>query len=116
MIIIMARGASKEQVKNVVQWVEDQGYRTNVSAGEERTVIGVIGNERPLDGDQVQRMEGVEPDPKIPACRGVRGATTAASNSREDILSSTRDLLEQLVAANGLKPEDIASVFSHHDT
>jgi 3-deoxy-7-phosphoheptulonate synthase len=60
MIIVMTRDASKEQVNDVVQWVENQGYRTHVSAGEERTIVGVIGNERPLDGDQVQRLDGVE--------------------------------------------------------
>jgi chorismate mutase len=47
----------------------------------------------------------------IPVCRGVRGATTVPSNTSPAILSATRDLLEQIVAANNLRPEDIASVF-----
>ena len=34
MIIVMARDAAKEQVNNVVQWVENQGYRKHVYAGE----------------------------------------------------------------------------------
>jgi len=42
-------------------------------------------------------------------CRGVRGATTAAANTPEAILSATRELLEALVAANGLTPSDLAS-------
>jgi chorismate mutase len=46
-------------------------------------------------------------------CRGLRGATTAEANTREAILEATRDLLERLVAANDLRPEDIASaIFS----
>ena len=46
-------------------------------------------------------------------CRGIRGATTADANTREAILEATRDMLERLIAANGLRPEDIASaVFS----
>ncbi|HLZ21052.1 MAG TPA: chorismate mutase [Ktedonobacterales bacterium] len=45
------------------------------------------------------------------ACRGIRGATTAAANTREDILSATRELLERLVARNEVQPEDIASIF-----
>lgn len=42
-------------------------------------------------------------------CRGIRGATTVEENSREAILEATRELLEQLIAANGLNQEDIAS-------
>lgn len=42
-------------------------------------------------------------------CRGIRGATTATENTREAILEATRELLQQLIAANDIKPEDIAS-------
>jgi chorismate mutase len=42
-------------------------------------------------------------------CRGIRGATTATENTREAILEATRELLQLLIAANGIKPEDIAS-------
>ncbi|MGH2514760.1 MAG: chorismate mutase [Ktedonobacterales bacterium] len=45
------------------------------------------------------------------ACRGIRGATTAAANTREEILSATRELLERLVARNDVQPEDIAAIF-----
>lgn len=42
-------------------------------------------------------------------CRGVRGATTCETNTREAILEATRELLELLIASNGLHPDDIAS-------
>lgn len=42
-------------------------------------------------------------------CRGIRGATTATENSREAILEATTELLQQLIAANGIHPDDIAS-------
>lgn len=46
-------------------------------------------------------------------CRGIRGATTAAANTREAILDATRELLEQIIAANDLAADDIASaIFS----
>ena len=46
-------------------------------------------------------------------CRGIRGATTAAANTREAILEATRDMLARLIEANGLRPDDIASaIFS----
>ncbi|NLE38307.1 MAG: chorismate mutase [Pirellulaceae bacterium] len=42
-------------------------------------------------------------------CRGVRGATTADSNTSEDILSAARQLLALLIRRNGIEPEDVAS-------
>jgi len=42
--------------------------------------------------------------------RGVRGATTIESDSKESVLSATRELLDKLLKANpDLKPGDIAS-------
>ncbi len=46
-------------------------------------------------------------------CRGVRGATTADANTREDILRATRELLALMVRHNEIRPEDVASaIFS----
>jgi chorismate mutase len=42
-------------------------------------------------------------------CRGVRGATTAEGNSREEILKATRQLLALMIRQNGIEPEDVAS-------
>ena len=44
-------------------------------------------------------------------CRGIRGATTAAENSRVAILAATRELLETLVARNDVPVEEITSAF-----
>jgi chorismate mutase len=41
--------------------------------------------------------------------RGVRGATTAEANTREDILTATRELLCLMIEANHIQPEDVAS-------
>ncbi len=43
-------------------------------------------------------------------CRGVRGATTADANTREDILRATRELLAMMIRQNGIRSEDVASV------
>ncbi len=43
-------------------------------------------------------------------CRGVRGATTVEKNAREDILVATRELLQQIIDANDIHSEDIASI------
>lgn len=44
-------------------------------------------------------------------CRGVRGATTADANTPEAIVAATRELLAELVRANGIASVDVASVF-----
>ena len=43
------------------------------------------------------------------ACRGVRGATTAQSNTRDDILAATRQLVALIIRRNGIDPVDVAS-------
>jgi chorismate mutase len=43
--------------------------------------------------------------------RGVRGAIVAAENSKEAILSVTRELLLAMIAANDIQPEDVASAW-----
>jgi chorismate mutase len=41
--------------------------------------------------------------------RGLRGATTAAANTREAILNATAELLRALQEANGFRPEEVES-------
>jgi chorismate mutase len=43
--------------------------------------------------------------------RGIRGATTVEANTRDAILQATRELLTELVQANGIHPDDVASAF-----
>ena len=43
-------------------------------------------------------------------CRGIRGATSVEVNEEATIIAATRELLEQIVAANNLAVEDIAYV------
>lgn len=42
-------------------------------------------------------------------CRGIRGAINIKENTREAILSATRELLATIVERNGVNPDDIAS-------
>ena len=42
------------------------------------------------------------------SCRGIRGATTVDSNTKEDILNSAKELLQKMIDANGLQPENVA--------
>jgi chorismate mutase len=43
--------------------------------------------------------------------RGIRGATTVEANSVEAILKATRELLDHMLKANEVDPEDVASAF-----
>ena len=43
--------------------------------------------------------------------RGIRGATTVESNTRDAILEATGELLSAIIDANGLQEDDVASVF-----
>lgn len=60
MIVIMKADVKMNEVSAVIARIEDAGFRVHLSEGEERTIVGVIGNGRPLDRGQMERMSGVE--------------------------------------------------------
>lgn len=60
MIVIMQANATMQEKSNVISWAEDKGFKIHLSAGSERTIIGVIGDDRHLSKGQLERMAGVE--------------------------------------------------------
>ena len=44
-------------------------------------------------------------------CRGIRGATTVDGNTREDTLAAAKELLQEMIQANGVQEEEIACIF-----
>jgi 3-deoxy-7-phosphoheptulonate synthase len=60
MIIVMKTGASVKEVSAVLKQIEAHGFKPHMSKGEETTVIGVIGDERKLDGANFATLPGVE--------------------------------------------------------
>ena len=60
MIIVMKMGARQEEIEGVIANIEAMGLATHVSSGKERTIIGVIGDERPLSPDSFELLPGVE--------------------------------------------------------
>lgn len=44
-------------------------------------------------------------------CRGLRGATRAEANTVEDIHGATRELLQQIIDANGIEEQDVAMAY-----
>ena len=60
MMIIMRTEATQTQIATVVTRIESQGMRAHISRGAERTVIGAIGDGRPVIRDQFVLMPGVD--------------------------------------------------------
>jgi len=60
MIIVMEREATDVQVAAVEAKIRAHGLDVHVSRGTERTLIGAIGDERKLDPEMFDTMEGVE--------------------------------------------------------
>ncbi len=60
MIVIMKRGASVAQINRVLARIEELGYQPHLSQGEERTIVGVIGDRRPMPAHLFEVMSGVE--------------------------------------------------------
>jgi 3-deoxy-7-phosphoheptulonate synthase len=61
MLIVMQKGATKDQIDSVMREIEEMGYKTHPIIGIERTVIGAIGDERGKSKLQVlETSSGVE--------------------------------------------------------
>jgi 3-deoxy-7-phosphoheptulonate synthase len=60
MVIVMQKDASAENLKNIVAHVEELGARAHISQGEERTIVGIIGDKRNIQKEQLLALEGVE--------------------------------------------------------
>jgi len=61
MVIIMKKSATEGQIDAVIDWIDSVGYRAHPSRGVERTIIGVVGDDR--DKAQLKSAEhlpGVE--------------------------------------------------------
>ncbi len=46
MIIVMKKSATTTQIEHVIRWIESVGYMAHPSSGTERTIIGIVGDNR----------------------------------------------------------------------
>ena len=60
MIVIMRASATTNQIDAVVARIEKDGFRIHLSEGSERTIIGVIGDDRPIEPRTYEVLDGVE--------------------------------------------------------
>src|SRR5512145_3547125 len=60
MIIVLKRGATDAELAGVEERIRSFGLRPHVSWGEERTIIGAIGDERRIDPGAFEGMACVD--------------------------------------------------------
>ena len=60
MIIIMERGASAENVKNVVEMLKEHGFKVIEHEGDVHTVIDALGDKTTLSPSRIEALDGVK--------------------------------------------------------
>jgi 3-deoxy-7-phosphoheptulonate synthase len=61
MIIVMKKNAPETQIDQVIKWIESVGYRAHPSRGVDRTIIGVVGDDRgKAQLKAAENLQGVE--------------------------------------------------------
>lgn len=65
MIVVMSPSATKENLEAVVKKIESLNLRTHLSTGDERTIVGVIGDKNIIANLEMEMLEGVEKTVRI---------------------------------------------------
>jgi len=60
MIIVLKPDVSQSQVDHIIDRLRDLGLKSQISTGQERTIIGVIGDDRILHSQPLNALPGVE--------------------------------------------------------
>ena len=60
MIIVMKTTATEDELKHVIDHVEELGLKANVLRGTERTVVAAIGDERVIGMKALESAPGVD--------------------------------------------------------
>ncbi len=59
MLVVMQHDATKQQVERVVQVIQEMGYEARPMPGEQRTAVGLVGNDGRVDGSRIEGLPGV---------------------------------------------------------
>ena len=65
MIIVMKPTSTEEELANVEQKIKNAGLKTHLSVGDERTIVGVIGDKKIIANLEMNMMPGVEKTVRI---------------------------------------------------
>src|SRR5687767_8020356 len=59
MLVVMRQGATQVEIDGVVKAIEEMGYAARPMPGEQRTAIGLVGNDGRVDGSRIEALPGV---------------------------------------------------------
>jgi len=59
MLIVMQHGAAQDEVRRVVETIEEMGYEARAMPGAQRTAIGLVGNDGRVDATRLAALPGV---------------------------------------------------------
>ena len=60
MLIVMRHGATPEEVEKVVSVIEELGYQAQPMPGNQRTAVGLVGNDGRVDASRLEGLPGVQ--------------------------------------------------------
>ena len=60
MIVIVKPHTQEEQIRSLAQRIEDRGLRTHIVFGDYQTIIGIIGDTRRVDEQQLSSLDIVQ--------------------------------------------------------
>lgn len=60
MVAVIRADAPEEKVEHLVQWLREKGLEVHISRGEQRTVLGLVGNTAQLDLTMLRSLDLVE--------------------------------------------------------
>src|SRR4051812_48016859 len=59
MLVVMENHATQAQIERVVKTIEEMGYQARPMPGEQRTAVGLVGNDGRVDASRIESLEGV---------------------------------------------------------
>ncbi|PLX88258.1 MAG: hypothetical protein C0618_04705 [Desulfuromonas sp.] len=67
MLVVMSRKATEHQLEQVKQYLVENDCDFHQSTGADRTILGVVGDTRRMDRDELAALSGVLEVFRIPA-------------------------------------------------
>ncbi len=59
MLVVMQHGATQAQIDRVAEMIEEMGYQARPMPGEQRTAVGLVGNDGRVDASRIEALDGV---------------------------------------------------------
>jgi 3-deoxy-7-phosphoheptulonate synthase len=59
MLVVMAHGATQDEIGTVVRVIEEMGYEARPMPGAQRTAVGLVGNDGRVDSSRIEGLPGV---------------------------------------------------------